>query len=123
MNETPLSLENLKQLDLGKISVAFDAELQRAVKDCMDRPGDKKARKVAIIFLLAPTDESTGTGDANDVLHVGCEITSVVPKRRTRVYAMRPRVNGSLTFHLDSPDDPRANMLYDGVDPETGEVK
>ncbi len=123
MNETALNLENLKQLDLGKISVAFDVELQRVVKDCMDRPGDKKCRKVAIIFLLSPTDESTGTGDANDVLHVGCEITSAVPKRRTRVYAMRPRVNGALTFHPDSPSDPSANMLYDHVDQETGEIK
>lgn len=123
MREVPLTLENLKDLDFGKIGVAFNAELAHVTKDCMDRPGDTKSRKVTISFILAPSEDSTGRGQPGDVIHVGCEIASSVPKRRTRVYDMSPRVNGSLTFHPDSPADPEANLLYDQVDPETGEIK
>ena len=63
-----LTLENLKQLDFGKVGAAFDAELAHVVKDCMDRASDRKARP-------------------------------------------------------ESPSNPKADLLYDGVDVETGEIK
>ena len=120
--EVQLTLENLKDLDFGKIGVAFNAELAHVTKDCLDRPGDTKARKVAITFILAPTADTIGNGSPADVVQVGCEISSSVPKRRTRIYQMSPRVNGMLTFHPESPGDPKADMLYDQIDTETGEI-
>ena len=82
--EVQLTLENLKDLDFGKIGVAFNAELAHVTKDCLDRPGDTKARKVAITFILAPTADTIGNGSPADVVQVGCEISSSVPKRRSR---------------------------------------
>lgn len=124
MNEVPLSLENLQQLDFGKIGAAFNAELTHVVKDCMDRPHDEKSRKVQICFLIAPA-EANMTDGPGETLDVGCEITSAVPKRRTQIYSMKPRVNGSLTFHPDLPKDPTGSTLYDSderVNKDTGEV-
>ncbi len=120
--EVQLTLENLKDLDFGKIGAAFNAELAHVTKDCLDRPGDTKCRKVSIMFILVPTPDTIGNGQPGDVIHVGCEISSSVPKRRTRIYEMSPRVNGMLTFHPESPEDPRADLLYDNVDRETGEI-
>lgn len=117
-----LSLENLKELDFGKADEAFQGELAHVVKDCQDRPLDKTARKVTLTFLLKPeahTDSMSHQPDCERIL-VGLEITGSVPKRRTRVYDMLPRQDGTLVFHSESPSDADANLLYDQV---TGEIQ
>jgi hypothetical protein len=43
---TEFNVQSLADLDDGRVSIAFAQELRRAVIDCMDRPGDKNARKV-----------------------------------------------------------------------------
>jgi hypothetical protein len=106
------SLENLKLLDFGKIGVAFSAEVQRVVKDCLDRPGDENARAVSIKFNFKPAAEP-GSNDCEQV-NVECEITSSVPKRRTKVYQMQPHHNGKLSFNPDLPDEPDQDTLYHG---------
>jgi hypothetical protein len=125
VNQVPLNLANLKQLDFGKIAVAFDAEMAHVVKDCMDRPGDEKARKVTITFLVAPVVDTQSRSQDCDKVAVGCEIASTVPKRRTQVYHMQPRQDGQLGFHPDLPSEPDGSTLYDpeNVDKNTGEVK
>jgi hypothetical protein len=42
-----LRLETLKNLDFGRPPAAFEQALGDAVRDCCDRPGDKRPRKVA----------------------------------------------------------------------------
>lgn len=113
MLEVPLTLENLKQLDFGKIIAAFDSEREHVVKDCLDRPQDPKPREVVIRFVFKPiTDETSRTIDC-DSIDVGCEISSKVPKRRTQIYSMKPRQDGNLNFHPDLPLDPTGSTLYD----------
>jgi hypothetical protein len=120
MRQKPLTLDNLRELDFGKIGAAFQAELQHVVKDCQDRPTDDRARSVSIVFKLAPeVDVKAGVIHA-DVIEVGCEITSNVPKRRTQIYKMKPQANGTLLFHPELPEEPEGSTLYDE---ETGEVK
>lgn len=55
-----LTLASLDQLDDGRVSKAFLHELQRAVKDCMDRPGDKKPRTVTLELNIKPVVSSEG---------------------------------------------------------------
>jgi hypothetical protein len=115
MNRTEFKLENLKALDFGLIGAAFDAELQHVVKDCQERPMDEAARKVTISFNLVPVPEhnsNTGAVDLNEV-RVECEITSAVPKRRTKVYTMKPTNENRLAFHPDLPEEPDESALYD----------
>ena len=45
---TAFTLANLRLLDFGKIGVAFDHEMKRIVDDCIERPGEDKARDVTI---------------------------------------------------------------------------
>ena len=120
MKQVPLTLQNLKQLDLGKIEVCFNHELEQAVRDCLDRPELKKVRQVAVIFSLAPVTE----GGQCERVDVACDIKAKTPPRRTRVYTMAPRGSG-LVFHPDAAEDPDANLLFDReeIDPTTGEVK
>ncbi len=116
MNPVELSLENLGQLDFGKIIAAFNHEREHVVKDCLDRPQDDKPRKIVITFLLKPIcDETSRTIDC-DSIDVGCEVSSVVPKRRTTIYSMKPRQDGGLTFHPDLASDAEGSTLYDETD-------
>jgi hypothetical protein len=43
---TKLTLESVKDLDMGTVAVAFQRHLERAVQDCLDRPGDLRLRPV-----------------------------------------------------------------------------
>src|SRR5262249_42381719 len=106
------SLDNLKNLDFGKISHAFNAEVQRIVQDCMDRPGLEKNRQVSIVFDFWPvTDPAQGLVDCETV-GVEAQVTSKIPARKTKVYSMRPHKNGELSFNPDMPEDPDGRTLY-----------
>jgi hypothetical protein len=114
-------LENLRRLDFGKVHAAFDKELERVVRDCQDRPADKTVRTVNIKFGLRPNVEvNENTIDLASVA-VEVEISSTVPKRRTKVYTMQAKHDGRLGFQPDSPEDPTQEPLF--VDKDTGEVR
>lgn len=108
MTRKEFTLESIRDLDFGKIQTAFNAELERTTKDCLDRPSDDRPRKVSIVFSLSP--ELPTDGDCDSV-SVECEIHSSVPKRRTKVYTMVPNVLGKLFFNPDLPDDPEQDSL------------
>lgn len=46
-----LSLESLEHLDDGRVAVAFQHELKRAVQDCIDRPIPDEIERVTDIAL------------------------------------------------------------------------
>jgi hypothetical protein len=105
-----LTLESLRQLDMGKVHEAFQLHLKRAVVDCLDRPGDDKPRKVLMEVTIVP--ETDDTGDCYDV-KTQIHVSSVVPKHRTKVYSMAPRRNGSLAFNEDSPENVNQSTMFE----------
>ena len=109
---TAFKLENLRLLDFGKIGAAFNAETERVVKDCTDRPADEASRTVSIKFSFTPALDKTGTCVDCDKVKVECEIQSTVPKRRTRIYEMTPHQDGQLSFNPDLPEEPEDQTLY-----------
>ena len=109
----PLNLRTLAELDLGKGAEAFQRLLKRAVEDCMDRPGDKTARKVALEIHIVPIMEQGG-----DCTEVAAEIhcTAKVPTYRTKPYSMGVRKGGHLVFNPDSPDNINQSTFIDEGD-------
>lgn len=108
-----LNLQSLAELDLGKGAEAFQVLLKRAVEDCMDRPGDKTARKVALEIHIVPVMEQGG-----DCTEVSAEIhcTARVPTYRTKPYSMGVRKGGMLVFNPDSPDNINQTTFIDEDD-------
>lgn len=91
----------MEDLDGGRISAAFGAELRRVAVDCDDRPNDDKPRKVTLTLELSPQpDEDGHLASIRGKFH----ITSTVPKRRSRVYDFGFRNGGQLVFN-DLSDD------------------
>lgn len=96
------TLDNLKDLDGGKAAAAFETHVRRAAMDCMDRPGDGKARKVILEVTLSPVMDPAG-----DCTEVEAQIhaKSTVPPHRTKPYSFGLRRNGVLVFNPDSVEN------------------
>jgi ribosomal protein L30/L7E len=116
MSIKALTLESLKDLDYGKAHLAFQAHLARAAQDCLDRPGDSKARTVTLSIGLVPVLESDL--DCTEV-KAQIQVTSKVPVHRTKVYSLGLRRNGGLVFSEDSPEAIDQATFFDG-EPDAG---
>jgi hypothetical protein len=111
-----LSLDSLKNLDHGRVGLAFSEEVRRVVEDINDRPALNKARTITLTLEVTP--ETDDSGDINAAV-VQWHLKHTIPPRKTMPYSMLPTKNGQLFFQPDSPEDPR----QEGIDFETGEVK
>lgn len=104
------TLDNLRELDGGKASIAFEQHVRRAAMDCMDRPGDNAARKVTLEITLKPVMEPGG--DCTEV-KAQLKASSAVPKHQTKEYSFGLRRNGMLAFNPDSPDAVDQKTIFD----------
>lgn len=106
-----LSLETLKDLDFGAAEAAFRQALERAVQDCLDRPGDDRARKILLQMTLKPVKVIRGNtidcDGARGLFQVRCKI----PDWETREVDFGVRNNGTLYFSPESPDNHRQGTL------------
>lgn len=108
--KVPLSLANLKDLDYGKLNVAFQQHLARAVCDCLDRCGDTRPRQISMTFSLEPVTDAEGSCDE---VSLECQVSSKVPSHRSKTFACRPNTKGHLTFDVDCHDDVDQGTLSD----------
>lgn len=96
-----LTLKSLPELDGGRVMSGFDRELAACVKDVIDRPLEKGARKVTLTLTLKPIVED---GHAS-VGNMEFEIVSKIPKRRSRTHEVALHAAGSIGFNPVSPDN------------------
>lgn len=111
MGMITLDFKGLAVLDGGKLQAAFQAELAAAVRDCMDRPGDKSPRKVNLSMQLLPVMDETGEA-AN--VQIKFDVKAAIPKRKTRTYEMLTIRGGGLRFSEHSPTNPN-QLAFDDV--------
>jgi len=78
-------------LDNGTIAAAMNAHLKRCAADCMDRPGEKKARTVTLQFAVRPVMKPDGTCDKVDTQF---QLKSKLPDHVSPVYSMGLRQRG-----------------------------
>jgi hypothetical protein len=106
-----LSLETIKSLDGGAALETFQNAVQRAVRDCMERPGDKRARKVVLQLALTPVPQIDGnTIDCDGAKGVfQCRVK--IPDWETREVDFGVQNSGDLIFNPDSPRDHRQTTL------------
>lgn len=88
-------------LDGGRVGEAFAAEVRRVALDCEDRPADGKPRTVTLTMTLTPiiATEPTGGIVELDSVQARFQITSSVPKRRSKQYSFGYRKGGKLVFN------------------------
>jgi len=101
MSIKQLTIQNFEHLDGGKAALSFNAHIQRVAMDCMDRPGDPRARKVTLSVDLTPVLGEDGSADE---VKMKFHVKSSVPDHKSKVYSLGMRMNGVLIFNEDSPE-------------------
>lgn len=112
-----LKLEDLMNLDDGRVAITFKEALKQIVSDCTDRPGDKSPRIVSLNLQIVPiVDVQTGQCDlVNGEFKIVCK----VPDRRSKTYqfGVRKSSNGAmLVFNQHSPQSVNQQTVFDGED-------
>jgi len=109
----PLNLESLHDLDGGRPAAAFLQRLTQAVRDCQDRPGDDRHRKVVMqveLWPVADHDEETQAVYLAGV-KVAFQFKTTIPTQQTRDYTMAATHQGLLQFNEDELKNPRQRTL------------
>lgn len=123
-----LSLETMKNLDAGKAMEAFQIGIERATQDCVDRPGDKRSRKVILQFTLDPVQVVNGNTIDCESVKGAFQCRTKIPDWETQevdfgVQQTREE-NGArhahLVFNPDSPRDYRQRTMLPNEDGEPG---
>lgn len=95
-----LTLSTISDLD-DRIDKVIQQELQRAARDCRERPEEGKPRKVMLQIELTPVFEDGECGDIN----VQFFVDGKNPTRRTRLYRVGVNRQNKLFFSPDNPQD------------------
>ena len=113
MPKMQLNLETLADFDYGKAAEAFRQALASVVRDCMDRPGEKKARTVTLTASIVPV--VLQDGDVVDA-EVDFSISNKIPKWQTAARPLAVDRQGRLFFNDMAPDNPRQMDIEADVD-------
>jgi len=115
MERMQLGLDSLGDFDFGKVDIAFKKELAAVVRDCLDRPGEKGARKVNLTVEVIP--DQLQDGDVVDCV-VRFLISNSTPKRATAARPLVADKAGRLFFQPDAMDNPHQTTFTQPADPD-----
>lgn len=118
-----LTLDTIKDLDLGRVGVGFSRLLEQAVRDCLDRPADERARKLILQISLKPKPEIVGQTVSCEGAAGVAQLRLKLPDYESQEVDFGVKQNGRLVFNENSPRDHRQATMFDGEeeDAETAE--
>jgi hypothetical protein len=97
-------------MDNGKIDKLLTQGLKQVIQDCVDRPTDKKPRKVTLQLDFVPIPDDLGTCDEVS-MSVQSKVT--VPVKRTKTYSVGAKPSGEGFLNLASDDNVNQSTLDD----------
>ena len=104
-----VNLDNLNDID-PKIQAAFAMHMRRAVQDCLDRPGEKKARLIKMDVQITPILDDDG---GCSKVHANFKMRGKIPEHSTRDFELVAQRNGNLLVNENSPTNPDQLTLDD----------
>ncbi len=118
MSQQLLKLETLSALAHGKVGVAFDREIKRLVRDCIDRPSDDRARVVTLQITVTPTAVVDGQSVTCEGAKAVAKVRSKVPDYETQEIDLGVRENGGAVFSPTCPENHRQIEMFPAEEPE-----
>lgn len=110
MNKNKLSLETLGQLDDGTVSAVVDAAIADMLKDCDDRPGLTKARKLTLeVSFLPVVDERSFVFKGVDI---STTVKASVPAQTIREQYLQTTLDTSVNQLQANFSDVSQGSLY-----------
>lgn len=111
MSVKQLGCGTVGELDDGRVAIAFDRHLRRAISDCEDRPGDGTARKVTITLEVKPLILE-GAVDISVVAQIKGSIPNHVSRPTVcQIRSMNNAVGKVAAFNDLSGDNPRQGTI------------
>ena len=108
-----LALGSVGDLDAGKVSIAFNRHLRKAIGDCEDRPGDTTARKVTVELEIKPVMED-GSVDVIVLAKIKGKIPDHVSSgTRCQLRTLDNATGKVAAFNDMSEDNPRQRTVDD----------
>jgi len=86
-----LNLGTVSAVDAGEIARVWNIAVERAIRDCTNRPGETRARKVILQVEFSP---SSGEDGSVDDLEVSFQVQDKFPAFSTGTIVMRIRKRG-----------------------------
>ena len=118
-----LTLDKMGQIDSGRAMVAFQNCLQRAVQDCIDRPGVKTKRKVILEIQVWPVPYVDGNTIDCESISATIKAKCGIPQYETQELDFGFKNNGDLVFNPDSPTNHRQQTFDEMRDPDPNEPR
>ena len=113
-NLVRFNLSSLSELHGGRALETFQEATKRAVLDCLERPGDKRARKVVMQMTIVPVPLIQGNTIDCDSAEGSFQIKCTIPQWETESINFGVQNDGNLIFNPDSPRDHKlATPLFD----------
>lgn len=103
MEMREFQFKELGTLDNGLVEIGMNKALERAVRDCMDRPGVDKDRKVTLEACLRPVSDEHGVCEEVEIVF---KVKDTSPVRETKAYPFSARTRAGkpvLTYAAETP--------------------
>lgn len=123
-NVKQLTLETLPEVARGTVQTAFDRLVAAAIADCIDRPAEKKPRKVTLAIAFSPIPELIGNEYFADRAACKIAVKPSFPEMATGVldFSIQNRAGrAEALFAPDSPESVDQATMFDtaNADDET----
>ena len=116
-NQLELTLSSTAELSHGAVGVAVDRLIKQAVRDCIDRPSDKRPRTVTLGLFITPTPRIEGQSVTCEGAKGVAKAKLKIPDYETSEIDFGVRNNGSAIFAPHSPENHlQASFLDDDED-------
>ena len=117
-NKVTLGLENISELEGGRVVIAFNQQLTRLVQDCLNRSSDQRPRTISLDMTMVPEVEDGVCAG----IKAEFEITAKEPTRRSKTYSLEVHQSGKIIV-TDRPDrapEPTFAELNAAMDRDNG---
>lgn len=107
-------VENLKDVDGGRLAAVVNMAMKRLLEDCADRPRESAARKLTLELTFVPGYSDPNTHDLETV-YVGYGLKESFPAKKSGFINCSLRKDHTLVFNDLAPDN-AAQRTFDEVD-------
>lgn len=111
-----LTASTLSKLDRGSAAAALDLAISRAVRDCLDRPGEDRPRKITLQIDVVPVKEVIDNVLSCEGARGIYKVRYRQPDWESQELDFGVRENGMLVFSETSPGNHRQSTFFDGDD-------
>jgi hypothetical protein len=108
-----LSAETFPQLDHGRGALTMNRAIKTAISDCLDRPADKRPRKVILTLEFVPVMEVYEQSASCEGVKGRYTVKGSMPQYESGALDFGVRANGTVVFNEHSPTNHRQTTLFD----------